>query len=216
MFCSQCGDDIADDSQFCKKCGKAVGMSVGAGGAAVAPARIPRPIDSPKQQSNLTKWILGIVLFFFACWGVWDITLNHIVTPSSQQGASSSQPQPQLHTETIGDVAFTVRAGGTQYYKFSLPAGAFNVILKGHFTASGGRRNDIRVYVVNEDQYVNLQNDHPSQAFYNSGQVTQDTLNVPLPASDVMTTYYVAFSNRFSFISPKAVQASLDLTYYTR
>ena len=99
-------------------------------------------------------------------------------------------------------------------YKFTVPAGASNVTLKGHFTASGGSGSDIQVVVVNEDEYVNWQNGHPTKTFYNSGKLTQGSINITLPSDP--TTYYVVFSNKFSLLTPKAVQASVDLSYYTR
>jgi hypothetical protein len=75
-------------------------------------------------------------------------------------------------------------------------AGATNVTMKGHFTATGGGRNDIEVFVLAEDEFVNWQNRHSVNALYRSGQVTQDSINLTLPSD--AATYYVVFSNKFS------------------
>lgn len=42
MFCTKCGTDLPDDSQFCRKCGQQLSSTaVTVSGAAVAPARTP-------------------------------------------------------------------------------------------------------------------------------------------------------------------------------
>ena len=214
MFCHQCGANVSDNSRFCHNCGQAQSVNSATGAAAaVAPAPTPTFAEAPNLQHSATKWILGLLLFFFACWGVWDITLHHVIVPSTAQSSASAQPQPQLHVQSTGDVALAVRAGDTQFYRLTVPAGAFNVSLKGHFVAAGGSGNDIEAYVVNEDEYVNLRNGHPAHTYYNSGKVTQDTLNVVLPPD--AGTYYVVFTNKFSFLTAKAVQVNLSLQYYT-
>ena len=105
-------------------------------------------------------------------------------------------------------------AGGANYFKFEVPAGGYNANLKGHFSATGGSGSDIETFVITEDDYVNWHNGHSVHTLYNSGKVTQETLNVALPAD--AGTYYLVFSNKFSFLAPKAVQANVALGYYTR
>jgi hypothetical protein len=119
-----------------------------------------------------------------------------------------------LHTTTTGDKAFTLNAGAATYFKFPVSAGAYNASLKGHFSATGGVGNDIEVFVMTEDDYVNWQNRHTVNTLYNSGKVTQETLNVTLPTDAGM--YYLVFSNKSSWLVPRAVQANVNLTYYTR
>jgi hypothetical protein len=86
--------------------------------------------------------------------------------------------------------------------------------MKGHFAATGGSRNDIEVFVLTEDEFVNWQNRHTVHTLYNSGQVTQDSINLTLPND--AATYYVVFNNKFSFLSPKAVEADIDVNFSTR
>jgi hypothetical protein len=209
MFCPKCGVDLPDDSQFCRKCGRAQGhaVNVSTDAAAVAPARIP----PPQPHGNTAKWVVGILIFLAVCW-----TLRQAELKFSQLRSvvAQSQSAVQQHSMSLPMTAFAVRQLGMSNYKFTVPAGAFDVSMKGHFTATGGARNDIVVGVVTEDEFVNWQNGHPTRALYNSGQVTQDTINLTLPAD--AGTYYIVFSNKFSFISPKAVQADVELTYSTR
>ena len=95
--------------------------------------------------------------------------------------------------------------------KFEIPSGSFNETFKGHFSTTGGSGNDIQVLIFAADDFVNWQNRHDAKTFYNSGRVTQDTLNVSLPAGGGL--YYVVFNNRFSLLSPKDVEAHITLSY---
>jgi len=97
-------------------------------------------------------------------------------------------------------------------FTFTVPAGASNVTMNGHF-ASGGSDNEIQVVVVNEDEFLNWLNGHPPKTFYNSGKATQDSINLSL--SPEAATYHVVFNNRFSLI-PKTLHASVELNFYTR
>ncbi|HYM74966.1 MAG TPA: zinc-ribbon domain-containing protein [Candidatus Dormibacteraeota bacterium] len=212
MFCSKCGTDMPEDSRFCRSCGQTVGAAVSTGGgvaAAAAPARIPTRV-SPQPKSKSTLGIVAGLVLLLVLGAVWYVQN----TTSRPMPSAAQAPQPQLHTQTTGDKAFTVSAGGTYVYKFEVLAGAYNVNLKGHFSATGGVGNDIEAYLLTEDDLVNWQNGHTVHALYNSGRVTQETVNVVLPAD--AGKYCLVFSNKFSFLTPKAVQTNIALTYYTR
>ncbi len=212
MLCSSCGVDLPNGSQFCRYCGRTqrVASTSGGAAAAVAPARIPTPVVAPQPKRGVAAWILGsLLLLLVVVWPIQQANRSSVPPPASQQ---SQQLPEQQHRQSTGNVAFTVNAGGMSNYKFTVPAAASNVTMKGHFTASGG--SDIQIVVVNEDEYVNWQNGHPTKTFYNSGKVTQDSFNITLPSD--AATYYVVFSNKFSLLTPKAVQASVDLNFLTR
>jgi len=68
--------------------------------------------------------------------------------------------------------------------------------------------------VLTEDGLTNCQNGHSATPLYNSGRVTQDSVNIALPSD--AGTYYLVFSNKFSLLTPKAVQTNITLTYYSR
>jgi hypothetical protein len=124
-------------------------------------------------------------------------------------------PQSQLRyipiTNTITDGALTVNATAYSWYQFTVPNGVTSVSVNGHFTASGGIGNDIIVYVMDEDGFVNFKNGHPANTFYNSGKITQGTIGVVLP--NTSGTYYLVFDNRYSLITPKAVQVNATIGY---
>jgi hypothetical protein len=114
------------------------------------------------------------------------------------------------HTDTIIDSAFTVDAISSKDYRFEVPPGATDIRVDGHFVATGGTGNDIQVLVLGEDDFVNWQNGHPARALYDSGKVTQSTITATLPGPGA---YYLVFSNTFSLLTPKAVQARASVRY---
>jgi hypothetical protein len=191
MFCRKCGTNMPDDSQFCMKCGQAQSVTSTAGGAAAAaaPARIPTPVEAPQQKHSFGVGALVLSVLLLLLVIVWGVEQANIHSPLPAQSASIQQPPLQQHKQSTGSVAFTANAGGMTNYKFTVPAGASNVTVKGHFAATGGSGNDIQVVVVSEDEYVNWQNGHPTKTFYNSGRVTQDAVNINLPSD--AATYYV-------------------------
>lgn len=209
MFCSKCGTDLPGDSLFCRSCGQTQTVVSTGGGAAAAPARIPISVSKPKGKSAI--WIVAGLVLIVALFGVWYVQ-NGSRQPMST--ATARVAQPKLYAQNMGDKAFTVKAGSAQYFSFEAPTGAFNVNLKGHFEATGGTGNDIEVYVLTADDLVNWQNGHTVKALYDSGRVTQETVSVALhPGAG---KYCVVFNNKFSFLTPKAVQADIALTYYSR
>jgi zinc-ribbon domain len=211
MFCTKCGTDLPDDSRFCRGCGHTLGAVSTGGGAAAAPARVAPVPAKPKSRFTYWHYVALLILVFLAgTWYVQNKSSNPLPVPTQ----SARVPQPQLHTQGTGDKAFTVNAGGVYYFTFEMPTGAFNATLKGHFAASGGAGNDVEAFVVSEDDFVNWRNGHSVKALYNSGRVTQETLNVFLPTNP--GKYILVFSNKFSLLTPKAVQADVQLNYYTR
>lgn len=94
-----------------------------------------------------------------------------------------AQDQTSPVVRPIGDAAFTVPARGAKQYKFVVPAGANGATIEGHFLATGGPRNSVEVWVMNDDQFVNWVNRHPLTTLYNSQRVTQGTIKLPLPSA---------------------------------
>jgi len=203
MFCSTCGTQTSDDSQFCRKCGRALSgaTAVSSTGAAAAPALAPVP--ATKTISKVAVWIL----LSLAALVIWRAATSH--GPGARELQRLAKQQ---HTENISDSTLTVNATGFSSFKVVVPPGASNVHLQGSFGANGGFGNDIEVYVLSEQDFINWDNGHASKALYNSGKVTVGTLDVVLP--DNTGTYYLVFNNKFSLLTRKGVRVIANLIYY--
>jgi hypothetical protein len=209
VFCSTCGTETSDDSQFCRKCGKGLAVSAtsSGAGATVAPARIPDP-PKPKPLVRAPFLIAGALLLLLLIYGY----------NASQRANPNPAVNPidrivkQQRTVTVKNPSLSIRPLNFAYFKLDVPAGATSVNVHGNFTASGGLANDVEVFVLSADDFVNWQNRHAARSIYNSGRVTVGTLNVNLPAD--AGTYYLVFNNRFSLLTQRSVMVDTALTYY--
>ncbi len=106
---------------------------------------------------------------------------------------------------------FRVPAQNYLAWRFVVPSTAIrNYRVNGHYSVVGGTGNDIQAVVATEDEFQNWINGHQSRPFYASpGKVTTGDLNTVLPPG----RYVLAFSNRFSVLTDKAVFAEIKATY---
>jgi hypothetical protein len=209
MFCHFCGSTLRDDSNFCHSCGKALTSAppssiAGTGdGVAVAPVK-PAP-PKTKKPTAVGSFVIGVLLIAGVLWWLMN---------KSDSGSSSPSTLRQLvaqpRTEVLSNGEFALSATQYRYIRFEVPQNAGAVRVEGAFSASGGAGNDIEAYVFSNDDFVNWQNRHRVRAFYNSGRVTQGTLEVTLPLAG---TYYLVFNNNFSLFSAKTVQTSIRLHF---
>jgi len=125
--------------------------------AATAPAIVP-----PKAKTVRASFVIGLLLALAL---LAFIVVNAIRQENSNSARAFSQPHlplgPQLHRVTIGTGAITVNASNYSYFTMPVPAGASNVSVQGHFTATGGSGNDIEGYLLSQEQYTNWQNGRP-------------------------------------------------------
>lgn len=195
MFCPKCGKDLPDDSKFCLGCGNSL-------------SAVTQPVATPKRSSGAGLWVLLVVLALVIWWFVDNASRE--AAQNRKNASLISQMVSTPRTRLITDSAVTVRAMGYTYYKVVVPPDAKNVFVDGRFSATGGSGNDIEVFVLNGDEFVNFQNGHPTPTYYNSGQVTQNSVSAALPGGG---TYYLVLNNNFSLITPKAVEVSATLHY---
>jgi hypothetical protein len=216
VYCTKCGTDIPDDSQFCRKCGQPVTSTMPPNPRTQTAPASPAT-TAPTRGNRLERIPLFLALLVIVALLGWFI--DHQMqqartTPLPSQSAVQQAPPVRLHRVTIGTGALTVAAANSIYYQLPVPATATVVKVQGHFTATGGTGNDIEVYLLNQDEFTNWQNGHATATFYNSGRVTVGDIDATLPND--AATYYLVFNNKFSLITPKAVQENITMTYFTR
>jgi zinc-ribbon domain len=200
MYCPSCGKDIPDGSTFCLQCGKPI-SSV--------------PAEAKKTYSLETIWkIFAALVVIIGAIFIFAYISQHNRQAGSTNPVNAILRLPlRLHRVTIGTGALTVAADSFSYYTLPVPPSASQVSLQGHLSATGGSGNDIELYVMDEDAFTNWKNGHATRTIYNSGKITVVSLNVTLPSG--AGTYYLIFNNKFSLLTPKAVQEDITLTYYT-
>jgi hypothetical protein len=162
---------------------------------------------------RLTGFLLIPILVALVVWYL--ATVFNRQNPYAPRQMGSAQPLLPLlrqpHYVPITNGALTVNANSLAWYTFVVPPNASTVAINGHFTATGGMGNDIIAYITDEDGLANLKNGHDARVFYNSQKVTQSAISAALP--NAPGTYYLVFDNRFSLITPKAVQVNATLSY---
>ena len=132
---------------------------------------------------------------------------KYVNTPSG-----GTRPVQSL-AEAIVSGAFIVEPRAFKPFKIVVTPDMTNARLEGTFSATGAR-NDIEVTLLTEAQFANWENRRAFDATYVSGRVTSANIAVTLPATP--GTYFVVFSNRFSFFSNKAVTADVQLRFDRR
>lgn len=137
--------------------------------------------------------------------------LCHIEDALPSPALLAQRLAPQPHIVSITNGALTIGAGAFSWYSFVIPQGTTTPSVTGRFIASGGAGNDVQVYILDDDGFVNFKNGHEARAYYNSGRVTQAAIGAELP--NLPATYYLVFDNRFSAITPKAVNVNASLNY---
>lgn len=176
----------------------------------------PRPV-APEPKRHYIRWS---VLALFLIVLVWAVSSDNPFAQGLRELAGSKPDQPIL------DNSFTVAAHSFRYYQFSLSADSANVEIIGDFSvapadqagdtaktidANDPDRNNIEVYVLNEEAFSGWQSGSATRPIYASGKVSQGTVRAKLPAG--AGRYYLIFSNKFSPKTAKKVQASFLLRY---
>lgn len=125
---------------------------------------------------------------------------------STTQERLAPIPKPQeLTARPITQQSFSIGAGKFTWFQFVVIGQNARVI--GRFQATGGSGNDVEAFILGQDEFVNFQSGHRVNTWFNSGRVTVANIEAQIPPG----TYYLVFSNKFSLVSPKAVNASVRL-----
>ena len=217
--CPVCNKTISSENNFCPYCAadlraqKAMPQQTSSSeGWSGTPQPSPQPYVTstssaiPRKSHTARNVGIGLILLI----GIIAIVLvaSGIFVNNGNSGTGLFSPTQQTVNVVSGSVA--VNADSSSYTSFSVPSGVSDPTLQGSFTASGGSGNDIKVYVMDQTDYINWENGHQASTYYNSGQVTTGNIDVALSAGG---TYYIVFDNTFSIFSSKTVSAQINLTY---
>jgi len=104
---------------------------------------------------------------------------------------------------TIIDNTYRVGPGNYKYVSFSMPCTG---TIQGGFIANAALGDDIKVYLLNQNQFNGYKNNESVSTYYNSGKVEYGTFDVTVNADK----YYVIMSNTFSSFSTKTVQLEVS------
>lgn len=168
-------------------------------------------VAEPPKRDGVAK-TLAIILVII---GV--IVAAILFARNSIQRAAAGEPYaPSViatkHTEKIGTGQFVVAAGKVFYFRIPI-SDVRDIRIAGHFLALGGQGNDIDVVLADETNFGMWMDGQQAKVYYQSGRATSGDIDVKLPALNA--TYYLAFNNRFSVLSPKTINADLTLYYST-
>jgi ribosomal protein L40E len=223
LACSKCGAALPEGALFCLKCGKPVSLSAKTAPIPkpAEPEQVPSQVPRPKRRLRL---VLGLALALFLVATLWAATSDSPYAQGVQDLVGWN------HDQAVVQTPFSVSAHNFRYYKFSLPSGSTNVAIVGQFSASSdGNKNrsdrknvdkdnadkdadgNIEVYVLSEPAFVVWQNGYAASSVYESGRVSQGTVQAELPTGPGI--YYLVFSNKFAPKTAKNVSAMILLRY---
>jgi hypothetical protein len=93
----------------------------------------------------------------------------------------TGQGELRSHTQSTGDVAFTLGAGAFHTFKFVVPGEHTNASLKGAFSVTGQHKSKVEAFVLNEGDFQSWQNGDTTFRVYDSGNVRQGSMDVSFP-----------------------------------
>ena len=211
LGCAKCGNSMPDGAQVCPKCGNPVALLAKEIPVVELPAAaLPRP--RPKRRRVFLWMLLGVIVATV----IWAVVSDDPYAQGVQELVGWK------HDEAILENPFSVTAHSFRYYKFALPEGSTNVTIMGQFTVSAepfkGKKspakdseNNVEVFVLSEASFAVWQNGYATSSVYESGRVSQGTVQAGLPAGAGI--YYLIFSNKFDPKSAKNVNATFQLRY---
>lgn len=203
---------MPDGAQVCPKCGNPVALPP----KEVPVVELPATSTPPPRHKSRRRIFLWLFLAVIAATTVWVIGSDDPYAQGIQEFVGWK------HDQTILETPFSVTAHNFRYYKFALPEGSTNVTIMGQFTVSPDTtkahkspekdaEDAIEVYVLSEASFAVWQNGYATSSVYESGKVSQGTVQSELPAG--AGVYYLVFSNKFAARNAKNVNATFLLRY---
>ena len=213
LGCSKCGATLPDEALFCLKCGKPIALPL------KEPVKIEEQVVEVASHIKTGRIVIWVLLGLFLGATLWAATSDSPFAQGIQELVGWK------HDQTILDTPFAVASRNFRYYKFDLPQGSTNVSIVGQFTSISadrkpatakpgtvdGEDNDVEVYVLNETAFAVWQNGYATSSVYESGRVSQGTMQSDLPTG--AGVYYLVFSNKFSPRTVKKINATVLLRY---
>jgi ribosomal protein L40E len=222
VACSGCGADLPAGAEFCSKCGKSTSIPSGAAAAESSGVTLE---GSPLLVRRKSRRAGRVVLFL--CLGAFLVAIVWAATSESPFAQGMQELAGWKHDQSILANPFSVSPHSFRYYKFALPEGSLNVAIVGQFAASNDSRNtgptdkdkdkdgkrdsDIELYVLSEPAFTVWQRGYAASSVYESGRVSQGTVQAELPAGAGI--YYLVFSNKFAPKAAKNINATFALRY---
>jgi hypothetical protein len=140
-----------------------------------------------------------------------DMARRDAVEASEDQLFADAARREQRQTPgslTIVDAAaIDIRPSSYVSYPFSI-TDPRTCALAGHVLGLAGGNKDIEVILFDEDGFTNWKNRNSTRTIFNPGKATATTISAHLPGPG---SYVLVFSNTFSAVTPKTVQARAAL-----
>ena len=143
--------------------------------------------------------------------GVFLIVASLLHTNQVGEGKSASNiTHPNIdYILSISNGTMQVDPHSYTFYHFAAPDGTSNAHVKGDFALQGNGSN-IRVYLLDEENFVNWKSSHQFNAYYDSAQQTTGAIDVSVPSSK---TLYLIYDNISSSIPSKKIFSKINLVY---
>lgn len=142
-------------------------------------------------------------------------SIEYHPTASDHVGGSVAGTSSTILQKTFG-------VAGTVQLPFTVPAHAYGPQLRGTFRSylQGGKlesnasKSDIEFLLLNEEQFTDLVNGHPSDAIFSADASHDQEVNANLPPTlDKPVTYHLVFRNNAHGTHAKLVQADFHIDY---
>lgn len=235
MYCSKCAAEIPDDANFCYKCANPVTADFNSQNfpaeQAQSISRSQSKIEKP--QNNISAVATMLVVLFLIGLGFgglfayqkyqeeqnknysnWNYSASDTTAPvsnSSYKQRETQQIQEQIPTALYSPSAMilkqTFHVDALSYSSFTINIQGPSTHLTGTFSAQGGK-NDIRCIVVDDDEFVNFQNNTDYRQFFDSRYVSRGKIDIRLAEG----VYHIIFTNQAALLTSKTVTAE----FYTQ